>query len=180
VGPKDNNNNNNNNNNKSVSLFNAPQLKYPVKNKSKNRRFHLVKIQVYFIDCWNSVINRKTLVKLRVSNHKLMIETGRYNQLLTTEGYVQFVTPMKLKMKFTSSAIARNISNLKMNFSLKYKVISIIFSSYLTRNWWLNWWTPKIFILIYDWRIIFHYWIICVIVSCHLRMMSLDYLLLIS
>ena len=41
-----------------------------------------------------------------------------------------------------------------MNFSLKYKVISIIFSSYLTRTWWLNWWIPKIFILIYDWRII--------------------------
>ena len=28
-------------------------------------------------------------------------------KLLTTKGYVQFVTPMKLKMKFTSSAIVR-------------------------------------------------------------------------
>ena len=37
-----------------------------------------------------------------------------------------FVTPMQLKMKFTSCAIARNISNFEMNFSLKYKVISII------------------------------------------------------
>ena len=42
---------------------------------------------------------------------------------------------MKLKMKFISSAIARNISNLEMNFSLKYKVMSIIFSSYVTRTW---------------------------------------------
>ena len=38
-------------------------------------------------------------------------------------------------MKFISSAIARNISNLEMNFSLKYKVMSIILSSYLTRTW---------------------------------------------
>ena len=77
------------------------------------------------------------MVKLRVSNHKLMIETARYNQTPhdKIKGYVQFVTPMKLKMKFTSSAIARHISNLEMNFSLKHKVMSIIFSSYLTRTW---------------------------------------------
>ena len=77
------------------------------------------------------------MVKLRVSNHKLMIETGRYNETPhdKLKGYVQFVTPMKLKMEFTSTAIARNISTLEMNFSLKYKVISITFSSYLTRTW---------------------------------------------
>ena len=31
-----------------------------------------------------------------------------------------------------------------MNFSLKYKVISIGFSRYLTRTWWLTRWTTKI------------------------------------
>ena len=91
--------------------------------------------------------------------------------------YLVISNMQNVKNRFLESSIfARNISNLEMNFSLKYKVISIIFGSYLSRTWWLNWWTPKIFILIYDWRIIFHYWIICVTVSCHLRMMSLDYL----
>ena len=85
---------------------------------------HCYEISSY-LNLTRKTINRKALVKLRVSNHKL----------LTTKGYVQFVTPIQLKMKFTSSAIARNISNLEMNFSLKYKVISIISSSYLSRTW---------------------------------------------
>ena len=57
-----------------------------------------------------------------------MIETGRYNQTPHDKDHVQFVIPMKSKMKFVFSDIAQNISKLEMNFSLKYRVIFITFS----------------------------------------------------
>ena len=59
-------------------------------------------------------------------------------KLRKTKDYALFVIPMKLKMKFTFSAIAQSIQNLEINFLLKYEVISVIFSSYLTRTWWLK------------------------------------------
>ena len=40
---------------------------------------HCYEISSY-LNLTRKTINRKALVKLRVSNHKLMIETGRYNQ----------------------------------------------------------------------------------------------------
>ena len=52
-----------------------------------------------------------------------------------TKDFVQFMILMKLKMKFTFSANAKNISHLEINFSLKYRVISIIFRSHLTQTW---------------------------------------------
>jgi len=155
-------------------------INYTWKLEFYNTFKHCYEISSY-LNLTRKTINRKALVKLRVSNHDLWSKLEDITKHLTTKGYVQFVTPMQLKMKFTSSAIARNISNLIRNeFFAQIQSHLHKFSSYLTRTWWLNWWTPKIFILIYDWRILFHYWIICVTVSCRLRMMSLDYLLLIS
>ena len=40
---------------------------------------HDYKISSY-LDLIRNSANRKDLVKIRISNHKLMIETGRYNQ----------------------------------------------------------------------------------------------------
>ena len=42
-------------------------------------RKHCYEISSY-LNVTRKTINRKALVKLRISNHKLMIETGRYNQ----------------------------------------------------------------------------------------------------
>ena len=69
---------------------------------------HCYEISSY-LNLTRKTIDKKALVKLLVSNHKLMIETGRYNQLLKTKDYVPFVIPMKLRMKFTFSAIAQSI-----------------------------------------------------------------------
>lgn len=72
--------------------------------------------------------DRKAVVKLRVNNNKLMIETGTdRTKLPATKGYVQFVIPMKWEMKFTFSAIAPNILLLEMKFSPKCRVLSIIY-----------------------------------------------------
>ena len=53
-------------------------------------------------------IDRKALVKFRSSNHKPMIETGRYDQTPRDKDYPHFAISIKLKMKFTFPAIAHN------------------------------------------------------------------------
>ena len=85
---------------------------------------HCCEISSY-LNLARTTINRKTLVKLRVSNHKLMFETGRYNQT----PHDKMLCPV-----CDSNEIEDEIYFL-CYCPLKYKVISIIFSSYLTRTW---------------------------------------------
>ena len=47
---------------------------------------HDYKISSY-LDLIRNSANRKDLVKIRISNHKLMIETGRYNQTPRNDGF---------------------------------------------------------------------------------------------
>ena len=65
-----------------------------------------------YLDVTRKNPNRKTLVKLRISNHKLNIETGRYDKIS------RFVAPI-LKMRFTFYLIAQNIHQLETTFLIK-------------------------------------------------------------
>ena len=47
---------------------------------------HDYKISSY-LDLIRNSANRKDLVKIRISNHKLMIETGRYNQTFRNDRF---------------------------------------------------------------------------------------------
>ena len=62
---------------------------------------HCYEISSY-LNLTRKTIDKKALAKLRVSNHKLMTKTK-------TNDYALFVIPMKLRMKFTFSAIAQSI-----------------------------------------------------------------------
>ena len=75
-----------------------------------------------------------------------MIETGRYinSKNLQDKRLWPVCDSNEIEDEIHFSVLAQNILNLEMNFSLKNTVISIIFSSYPTRTWWLNWSTPKI------------------------------------
>ena len=51
-----------------------------------------------YLELTNKLNERKELVKFRIGNHKLMIETGRYSQIPRV---TRLADPIKLKMKFT-------------------------------------------------------------------------------
>ena len=57
-----------------------------------------------YLDLTRKNPSRKTLVKLRISNHKLRIETGRYDNIprLVTTGCAgsPIVTELKMKLNF--------------------------------------------------------------------------------
>ena len=99
---------------------------------------HCYEISSY-LNLTRKTINRKALVKLLVSNHKLMIETGRYNQTPHDKSLCPVCDSNAIEDEIHFLCYCpKYFLNLEMNFSLKYKVISIIFSSYLTRTWCLN------------------------------------------
>ena len=62
-----------------------------------------------YLELTSRISDRRTLTKLRISNHKLMIELGRYTIRPKIIGFVQSVTVIKLKMKFISSFIVPNM-----------------------------------------------------------------------
>ena len=59
-----------------------------------------------YLELTRRVSDRRTLTKLRISNHKLMIELGRYND--TPRGFARSVIVIKPKMKFIFSFIVPN------------------------------------------------------------------------
>ena len=84
-------------------------------------------MDLYYLDVTRKNPNRKTLVKLRISNHKLNIETGRYGNLKISRcdricsvcfRFVLFVASI-LKMRFTFCLIAQNIRQLETTFFIK-------------------------------------------------------------
>ena len=62
--------------------------------------------------------NRKTLVKLRISNHKLLIETGRYNNVPRSDRLCT-ICGIMLKMKPIFYFIVHDIHHLETTFSVK-------------------------------------------------------------
>ena len=64
-----------------------------------------------------------------------MIETGRYNQTPHDKRLCPVRDSNAIEDEIHFLCYCPKYFNLAMNFSLKYKVISIIFSSYLTRTW---------------------------------------------
>ena len=63
-----------------------------------------------YIDVTRKIPNRKTLVKLRISNRKLNIETGRYDKISRSNRICPVcIASIRLKMRFTFCLIAQNI-----------------------------------------------------------------------
>ena len=64
--------------------------------------------------------NRKTLVKLRISNHKLNIETGRYDNISRCDRICPVCgLNLILKMRFTFCLIAQNVHQLETTLLIK-------------------------------------------------------------
>ena len=68
-----------------------------------------------YLDVTRENPNRNTLLKLTISNHKLNIETGRYDKILRCDR-ICMVCSLILKMRFTFYLIAQNIHQLEMTF----------------------------------------------------------------
>ena len=69
-----------------------------------------------YLDLTIKVNNRKELVKLRIGHHKLLIETGRYDQIPRDNRLCLRVNQTKLKMEFIYFSIVLNTVVLEMNF----------------------------------------------------------------
>ena len=71
-----------------------------------------------YLDVTRKNPNRKTLAKLRISNHKLNIETGGMTRFRDVIEFVLFVASI-LKMRFTFCLIVQNIHQLETTFLIK-------------------------------------------------------------
>ena len=74
-----------------------------------------------YLDLTRKLNNRKELVKLRKGNHKLLIETGGYDQI-PDQGIIDSALRMdqtKLKLNFIYFSIVPNTVLLEMNFAKK-------------------------------------------------------------
>ena len=73
------------------------------------RSFRNEYVTFSYLELTSRVSDRRTLTKLRISNHKLMIELGRYTIRPEIIGFVQSVIVIKPKMKFIFSFIVPNM-----------------------------------------------------------------------
>ena len=69
-----------------------------------------------YLDVTRKNPNRKTLTRLRISNHKLNIETGRYDKISRCDRLCPVQVASILKMRFTFYLIAQNVHQLETTF----------------------------------------------------------------
>ena len=72
-----------------------------------------------YLDLTRKNPSRKSLVKLRISSHKLRIETGRHDKYLVMRGYVVSAIVTKLKMKLIFLLDCPSYSSLRDRFFSK-------------------------------------------------------------
>ena len=94
---------------------------------------HDYKISSY-LDLIRNSANRKDLVKIRISNHKLMIETGGYNQTSRNNRFCPICNSGVIEDEFHFSSIVRNIQSQGRNSTIKSNKILSTLISYLTQN----------------------------------------------
>ena len=88
-----------------VSLMKQKYISYWQQALQHSQKLELYKIlkneyaPSNYLELSTRTSERRTLTKLRVSNHKLMIELGRYNQISRDDRICQFVDLIKSKTK---------------------------------------------------------------------------------
>ena len=96
---------------------------------------HDYKISSY-LDLIRNSANRKNLVKIRISKHKLMIETGRYNQTSRNDRFCPICNSgiIEDEFHFLFHFIYVNTQSQGRNSTIKSNKILWTLISYLTQN----------------------------------------------
>ena len=91
---------------------------------------------------WEKEINKTTNI---ISNHKLKIELGRYNQTTEIIGIaLLWIQPSRRRTSLKFFVIVLNTLWLGMLFTIKLRFWFQILPSYLWTFWSMNWWTHLI------------------------------------
>ena len=81
---------------------------------------------------------QKELVKILISNHKLMIETGRYNQTPKNDRFFPVCNPGQIiegtNFFFSCIVLVQSMQSQGKNFTIKSNIILSILISYLAQN----------------------------------------------
>ena len=87
-----------------------------------------------YLDFIRNSASRKDLVKIRISNHKLRIKTGRYNQTSRNDRFCPICNSGIIEDEFIFSSIVQNIQSQGRNSTIKSNKILSTLISYLTQN----------------------------------------------